>query len=98
MRIERNGDKGGQQKTKVPPTKNSQLADKMNLTSKGKTNGSEKGFTTQALTKRKRQADRPNVKDILSKAKGETVEPVEPSPKRRRENAVVTNLDEEDKV
>ena len=91
MRIERNGDKGGQQKTKVPPTKNSQLADKTNLTSKGKTNGSEKGFTTQ---KRKRQADRPNVKDILSKA-GETVEP---SPKRRRENAVVTNLDKEDKV
>ena len=95
MRIERGRDKGGQQKTKVPPTKNSQLADKTNLTSKGKTNGSEKGFTTQALIKRKRHAERPNVKDILSKAKGETVEP---SPKRRRENAVVTNLDEEDKV
>ena len=95
MRIERSGDKGGQQKTKVPPTKNIQLADKTNLMSKGKTNGSEKGFATQALTKRKRQVGRLSVKDILIKAKGENAEP---SPKRRRENAVVTNLDKEDKV
>ena len=95
MRIERSGDKGIQQKTKVPPTKNSQLADKTNLMSKGKMNGSEKGFATQASTKRKRPVDRPSVKDILIKAKGETAEP---SLKRRRGDAVVTNLDEEDKV
>ena len=93
-REERHEAKRGQQKENAPP----RLADKTNLTTKevtGKTRGPEK-----ESSRRKREADLSKVKDILVKAKAaqsETI-PLEPSPKRRRETAQITNLDEEDKV
>ena len=96
-REERREAKRGQQKENAPP-KHLQLADKTNLTPKevtGKTRGPEK-----ESSKRKREADLSKVKDISFKAKAaqsETI-PLEPSPKRRRETAQITNLDEEDKV